>query len=152
MTATLRTQARLKLPRTAKRDVRSQFAALCWRRKGKGIEVCLVTTRRNGNWIIPKGWPMHNATPAGAAAVEAWEEAGLRGTAGETCLGVFTYLKRAGREDLTVAVMVYAIEVTEEAEDWPERRQRKRKWMSPKKASKRVGPPGLKRLIARFAP
>ena len=40
----------------------------------------LISSLGTGRWIIPKGWPMHNTTPAGAAGIEAFEEAGVLGT------------------------------------------------------------------------
>ena len=46
-----------------KTEPRTQFAALCYRREGGKVKVCLVTSRRSKRWILPKGWPMHKETP-----------------------------------------------------------------------------------------
>ncbi|MEO1542762.1 MAG: NUDIX domain-containing protein, partial [Pseudomonadota bacterium] len=79
MSVTEITQQPLTLGSGCKRDVRTQFGALCWRmHKGK-LKVALVTSRRSHRWILPKGWPVDGATPAQAAAREAYEEAGLEG-------------------------------------------------------------------------
>lgn len=59
---------------------RQQYAALCFRYADGGtIEILLVTSRTSGRWIIPRGWPMKRKKPHQAAAIEAWEEAGVRG-------------------------------------------------------------------------
>ncbi len=145
-------QLPLKLPTGSKTEVRTQFAALCYRGKGKTLEICLITSRRTKRWILPKGWPMHKQTPADAAATEAWEEAGLTGNAIDRCLGVYAYVKDLRATITPVIVMVYPVNVTQEHDDWPERAERKRKWLRPKKAAKRLAEPELRRLVRRFDP
>lgn len=145
-------QLPLKLKTGGKTDVRTQFAALCYRGSGDDLEICLVTSRRTKRWILPKGWPMHKQTPAEAAATEAWEEAGLTGTAIDRCLGVYAYVKDLHSVLTPVIVMVYPVEVTEVHDKWPERKQRKRKWFKPKKAAKKLAEPELRRIVKRFDP
>ena len=145
-------QLPLKLKTGKKTDVRTQFAALCYRGEGETLEICLVTSRRSKRWIIPKGWPMHKQTPADAAATEAWEEAGLTGDPIDRCLGVYAYVKTLSTSLMPVIVMVYPVKVTEEHDKWPERKQRKRKWLRPKKAAKRLAEPELRRIVSRFDP
>lgn len=145
-------QLPLKLKEGRKTDVRTQFAALCYRYDGDKLKVCLITSRRTKRWIIPRGWPMHKQTPAEAAATEAWEEAGLTGRSFDRCLGVFAYVKILSKRMMPVIVMVYPLEVLEEHDAWPEHRQRRRKWLSPKKAAKRVAEPELRRIISKFDP
>jgi 8-oxo-dGTP pyrophosphatase MutT (NUDIX family) len=66
---------------------------LPWRiRKGE-VQVCLVTSRGTGRWILPKGWPEKDLSHAEAAAREAWEEAGLKGSADPEPCGEFDALK-----------------------------------------------------------
>lgn len=145
-------QLPLKLKTGGKTDVRTQFAALCYRGDGKDLEICLVTSRRSKRWILPKGWPMHKQTPADAAATEAWEEAGLTGKSIDHCLGVYAYVKTLSESLTPVIVMVYPVEIREEHDVWPERKQRKRKWLRPKKAAKRLAEPELRRIVGRFDP
>lgn len=147
-----RGQLPLKLQAGGKTDVRTQFAALCYRYVDGKLKICIVTSRRSKRWILPKGWPMHKETPANAAATEAWEEAGLKGRAVDRCLGVYAYVKDLTKSLAPVIVMVYPLEVSEVADDWPERKQRKRKWLSPKKAAKRLAEPELRRIVAQFDP
>ena len=56
-----------------------QIGALAYRVRDDILEVCLITSRGGGRWIIPKGWPEPDLTHAEAAGKEAWEEAGLTG-------------------------------------------------------------------------
>ncbi|MGR3484250.1 MAG: NUDIX hydrolase [Paracoccaceae bacterium] len=144
---------RLRLRGARKREVRAQFAALPWRLSAKGkVRVCLITSRRTGRWIVPKGWPMRGRDPTRAVAVEAWEEAGLRGEVAPRALGLFSYDKRMIGPDLPVIAVLYALRVTQAAPDWPERRQRQRRWLSRKKAAALVSDPELAILIRGFAP
>jgi len=145
-------QLPISLRSGSKKDVRSQFAALCYRKKEGKVQVCLVTARKSGRWILPKGWPMDGATPAEAAAVEAWEEAGITGTPVDHCLGVFSSVKPLGATEAPVVVMVYPVKITKEHDRWPERKQRRRKWMNPKKAAKRLTEPELRQIVANFDP
>jgi 8-oxo-dGTP pyrophosphatase MutT (NUDIX family) len=145
-------QLPLKLRRFGKTEVRTQFAALCYRVRDEKVEVCIITSRRTGRWILPKGWPMHKQTPAQAAATEAWEEAGLTGKAFDTCLGVYTYPKHKKKQIFPVITLVYAVKVTQEHSDWPEAHQRRRRWVSLSKAAEKVNEPELKRIIASFKP
>ena len=55
------------------------MAAVCYRLRGGKPEFLLVRTR-NGHWTFPKGGVDRDATPADAAAREAYEEAGVKGS------------------------------------------------------------------------
>jgi len=134
-------------------DVRSQFAALCYRVRDKKIQVLLITSRGTGRWILPKGWPMDGITPAKSAAQEAWEEAGVQGKAVNVCLGLYSYRKVMDDiDDLPCVAMVYPVRVKKLSKDYPEAGQRKRKWVSRKKAAAMVAEPELARILRDFDP
>jgi 8-oxo-dGTP pyrophosphatase MutT (NUDIX family) len=135
-----------------KTDLRTQFAALCYRFKREKLQICLITSRGTGRWILPKGWPMHKQTPAEAAATEAWEEAGLTGKARDASVGTYSYIKLMKDQDLPIMTLVYPLEVKKVHDDWPEKNQRRRKWFSPKKAAKKVDEQELSLLLAAFDP
>ena len=125
-----------------------QVGALCYRHSKKGIRVLLVTSRETRRWIIPKGWPMKRRTPAGAAAREAYEEAGVHGVISQKSVGFFTYRKDMGRGNrIHCTVRVFPMQVTDMLKKFPESRERKLKWFTPKKAAKKVREPELKALI-----
>lgn len=70
-----------------------QVAAVCYRVRGAEIEFLLVQTR-GGRWTFPKGGAEPGLTHAQAAALEAFEEAGVHGRMEETA---FTrYFRRKG--------------------------------------------------------
>jgi len=143
----------VRLSAAGKRDVRTQFAALCWRKRRDDVQVLLVTSRRTGRWVIPKGWPMDGLTPTEAAGQEAWEEAGAEGKVNDTCLGVFTYTKNMeDDDDLPCAVAVFPMKVKKTRSDWPEVEARKRKWFSLKKAASQIHEPELQRILLTFDP
>lgn len=135
-----------------KRDLRTQFAALCYRFKDERLQICLVTSRRSGRWIVPKGWPMDGETPADAAATEAFEEAGLRGQIGNRPIGVFSYYKVLSEDELPCIAVVYPMKVKKMLNNWPERKERSRKWFSRKRAATLVDDPELRAIILSFDP
>ena len=145
-------QMPIKLRTGHKTDVRAQFAALCWRIRNGKVEICLVTTRNTGRWILPRGWPMHKQTPAQAAATEAYEEAGIKGDAIDHCLGVYSYVKPLRTGDAPIVVLVYPVHARTVLSDWPEKGERRRKWLRPKKAAKKIAEPELQRIVANFKP
>ncbi|MEM8576392.1 MAG: NUDIX hydrolase [Pseudomonadota bacterium] len=153
MTAPLIKQLPISVRAREKWDVRTQFGALCWRVVDQKLQVLLITSRGTGRWIIPKGWPMDGQTPADAALQEAWEEAGVRGRADSRPLGLYSYTKIVdGLPDLPCVAMVYAVRVKSLAKSYPEMGQRKRKWVSRKKASSLVAEPELARILRDFDP
>ncbi|WP_420003452.1 NUDIX hydrolase [Arenibacterium sp. LLYu02] len=134
------------------RPVRLQVAALCWREGATGREVLLVTSRGTGRWVIPKGWPMAGKTSAQSAAQEAWEEAGVRkGYFTDVPLGSYHYGKRLDSGAVEpLETLVYAVEVTELRDDFPEADQRNRQWFPPKEAARLVDEPELSAILSRF--
>lgn len=146
-------QLPISLKGAAKREVRSQFAALCFRVRAGKPQVLLITSRRSGRWIIPKGWPMHAKTPGEAALQEAWEEAGVIGKSYSQNLGLFSYNKIVNsKETLPCVALVYPVKVKTLKNEFPEKGQRRRKWFSLKKASRKVTEPELQAIIRSFDP
>lgn len=132
-------------------DVSQQYAALPWR-QAQRFEILLITSRETRRWVIPKGWPMPGKSPAESAAQEAYEEAGVRGQMAVQAMGHYTYSKRLrGRSKKRFRVDVFAMEVTEVLNQWPEAHERARQWLSPEEALALVEEPELAALIRRFA-
>lgn len=135
-----------------KTDLRTQFAALCYRMKNEKVQFCIVTSRRSKRWIVPKGWPMDGETPMDAAATEAFEEAGVRGKVSPRPVGVFSYYKVRSEDELPCMAVVYPLKVKKVLKRWPEDKERTRKWVSRKKAAAMVDDPELGDIILRFQP
>lgn len=96
---------------------------------------------------------MAGKTPGASAAQEAWEEAGVMGVASDKCIGVYAYGKRKdGQDSLPCLAMLHPLEVHSLAKKYPESGQRRRRWVSRKKAAKLVDEPELSRLLRDFNP
>src|SRR5216683_7798083 len=89
-----------------------QVAAVCYRIRGTGIEFLLVRTRK-GRWTFPKGGAESGLTYAQAAALEAFEEAGVHGRIEEASFARYRRGKRANvranaQESATPGTIVHA--------------------------------------------
>lgn len=133
-----------------RKPLQMQVAALCRDTQG---QVLLVTSRDTGRWVLPKGWPMAGRTLAEAASQEAWEEAGVRGSVEEIEIGTYHYAKRQDRGfDIPIKVKVYALQVDELANRYPEDKQRRRVWFEPARAAELVVEAELKGLLRSLTP
>ena len=129
--------------------VGEQIAALPLKWEDDGsVRVLMVTSRDTGRWVMPKGWEMNGKKPWRAAEIEALEEAGAEGHIGEECIGTYRYPKILddGRV-IPCEVRVYPMVVEKLLRDWKERKQRTRKWFTPKAAAKRVDEQELADLL-----
>jgi len=65
--------------------------------------------------------------------------------------GLYTYDKtRKGREALPCVVQVYPLRVERLAKQFPERKERRRRWFAAEKAAKLVAEPELRALLLQF--
>src|ERR1700724_3063036 len=85
----------------------AQVAAVCYRVRSHAIEFLLVQTRK-GRWTFPKGSTEPGLTHAQAAALEAFEEAGVHGRMEEASFA--RYVRRRGdvRRSAAVEISVHA--------------------------------------------
>jgi 8-oxo-dGTP pyrophosphatase MutT (NUDIX family) len=134
-----------------KEPCRLQVAALPWRKAGDGVEIMLITSRDTGRWILPKGWPEGTEDFSEAAAREAGEEAGLSGAIAQREAGRYLYSKvLSSGEEVPCEVLVFPLEVDKVADKWKEKRERKRKWVSPAEAARMLNEPDLCKLVSAF--
>jgi len=131
-----------------------QIAALPYRRDADGVvRVLLITSRDTKRWVVPKGNPIRGLTSHLAAEREAFEEAGITGTASPVALGRFRYVKRRRNGAvITLTVAVFPMEFAEQMQDWPEKGQRECRWFSVAEAADAVDEPDLRALILGFQP
>jgi 8-oxo-dGTP pyrophosphatase MutT (NUDIX family) len=132
---------------------RVQYGALPYRRStGSRAEFMLVTSRETRRWIIPKGWPKKGKSPHRSAAREAFEEAGVLGAVGRRAVGSFSYEKRLKNgASVECEVRVFPLEVKRQSKQWPEKQERRVKWLSASKAAEKVKDPVLSKIIRRLA-
>ncbi len=105
--------------------------------------VCLVTSRRNKRWVIPKGCLEEGMTSGQIALQEAWEEAGLSGVLEPTPVGRYVYEKSGS----TCLVTVFLMRVSAVADVWPEQGQRGRAWVRFEEALAWLKEPGLREVV-----
>jgi 8-oxo-dGTP pyrophosphatase MutT (NUDIX family) len=112
----------------------------------------LITSRETRRWVIPKGWPKKGKSPQYSAAHEAFEEAGVVGAVATRSVGSFSYEKRLKNGALVVcAVRVFALEVSRQSKQWPEKQERVVRWLSAAQAAELVNEPRLGEIIRRMA-
>jgi 8-oxo-dGTP pyrophosphatase MutT (NUDIX family) len=133
-------------------DVLRQAGAIPFRHEGGALRVLLITSRDTGRWVIPKGGVDHGHTPAQAAVIEAFEEAGIKGSLHPSPLGLYTYGKRL-KSGITrpTSVEVYALEFEKQLKKWPERSERPVEWMAVSDAVAAVEEQGLRLLMLRLS-
>jgi 8-oxo-dGTP pyrophosphatase MutT (NUDIX family) len=127
-----------------------QFAALPFRLRDDDLEILLITTRKKRRWSVPKGWPIKRSTPQQTAATEAYEEAGVHGTMGTALIGQFKKRRVRKKRSVLCEVKIYPLRVQYQRGDWPEKYERSRIWVTPRKAIKLIKKPGLRRAIKNF--
>lgn len=126
------------------------MAALCWRAHPV-LEVLLITSLNSKRWIMPKGWPEPDMTAAESAAREAFEEAGVTGKIDELPVGTYHYLKeKKDGSGLPCSVDVFALAVTRQLPDWPEKGARALAWVPLDQAITQVGELGLRQVLKDF--
>ena len=112
----------------------NQSSVVPFRIVDKKFQILLIASLNSGQWIFPKGIIDDGLSAREAGALEAWEEAGVRGKVAEVLLGIYEYKKWGG----ICHVEVFPMKVTEILDDWPESGERKRCWVSLKKARRMV--------------
>jgi 8-oxo-dGTP pyrophosphatase MutT (NUDIX family) len=122
-----------------------QVAAVCYRVGGAGIEFLLVKTRA-GRWTFPKGSVEPGLTHAQAAALEAFEEAGVHGRMAEVSFASYT----REREGQDLVIHAHLCEVLRLVP--PQEAKRNRTWFSAGQAKRRLQqdrPPQDRTALAR---
>ena len=120
-----------------------QSATIPYRTRDGKIEVLLITTRKQGKWIVPKGWIESHLESHASAEKEALEEAGVRGNVSSVSLGCY---RHGGSKDDPI-VEVFLMRVESEKSSWPEQDERERQWVSLDEAYEHVEEEGLKSIL-----
>lgn len=127
----------------------TQSAVIPYRWNAQGmIEILVITSSSKGHWVVPKGIHEPGLSAQDSAAIEAEEEAGVRGRVHDTPIGSYAYDKWGA----TCSVSVYPMAVTKELPDaiWEES-HRQRRWVTPDVAARHIKEQALKAIILDFA-
>ena len=111
----------------------------------------IITSRRTGRWIFPKGQEIDGRTPWEVAAYEAMEEAGVEGEIETTPIGSYRTVKMVGIRRTPIRVDMYPLPVTRQLDDWPEKGKRHRHWVILPEAKRLLSDPRLAELAARLS-
>ena len=114
-----------------------QVAAVCFRVRRRRIEFLLVQTR-GGHWIFPKGSAEPGLTNAQAAALEAFEEAGVHGRIEEASFARYVRRRVVEFRDAPIEITTSAYLCEVSRLDPPPEANRNPSWFSPEKAKRRL--------------
>ncbi|KAJ0973521.1 hypothetical protein J5N97_021480 [Dioscorea zingiberensis] len=97
------------------------------------LEVLMISSPDRHDLVFPKGGWENDESVGEAACREALEEAGVKGIINETILGVWEFRSKSRQNSCTLEGAcrgyMFAMEVTEELEWWPEQSSHKRRWV-----------------------
>ena len=132
----------LRLSQISKMPECEQVAAVCYRERRGDIEFLLVQTRGSGRWIFPKGSAEPGLTHAQAAAIEAFEEAGVHGRIEEASFVHYVGRRPGDRRNAgkftakALTVSAHLCEVLRLTK--PKEANRNRTWFSVEETSQRL--------------
>lgn len=127
-----------------------QYAALPWRGAGEAREYLLVTSRRTGRWVFPKGSAEGCEAAWEAALREAHEEAGVEGEPSGRPLGRYRSLKTSAEAVRHLAVELWPVEIRRLAHEYPERGRRTRRLVGIEEARRLLTQQDMLALLERF--
>ncbi|XP_024933475.3 nudix hydrolase 13, mitochondrial isoform X2 [Ziziphus jujuba] len=104
------------------------------------IQVLMVSSPNRNDLVFPKGGWEDDENVLEAACREALEEAGVKGILRKTPLGIWEFRSKSRQnicsQEGGCKGYMFALEVTEELDTWPEQGNRDRKWVNTKEAFK----------------
>ncbi len=112
------------------------------------VAFLLITSRRTGRWIFPKGALMPGLSLPDVAAREAREEAGVSGAVETASIGSYRDWKTKNLRRMPIEVAMFPLRVDEQHEEWREAGQRHRHWAILAEARRLLGNPQLVDMIA----
>ncbi|XP_073007739.1 nudix hydrolase 12, mitochondrial-like [Typha latifolia] len=102
------------------------------------LEVLMISRPNRDDLVFPKGGWEDDETVDQAACREALEEAGVRGIISKTSLGYWEFRSKSNQNSCSdegaCKGYMFALEVTEELEYWPEQASHGRRWVSVREA------------------
>jgi len=127
-----------------------QSGVLPYRPSGPDLKILIILSRTSGNWIVPKGHLEPGLTARESAEAEALEEAGLLGDVGFRPIGAYTYRRHPSRGAVICRVRLFPMRVTQEVEEYDERGEREKRWVSADEAVDLLAYSGLRRAVSKL--
>lgn len=141
-----RVALRVRVPEAARQSGAVPYTVV----KGQ-VVFLIVTSRRTGRWIFPKGAPIEDFEPWQVAALEALEEAGVEGEVETQPIGSYRTMKTLAIRRAVIEVDMYPLRVTRQLDDWQEKKYRHRHWVILPEAQRLLSEPRLAELAARLS-
>lgn len=120
-----------------------QIGAMPWTIRNGRVHVVLVTSRSTNNWILPKGHAEPDLKDPDTAAMEAFEEAGVRGN-------IWRRFSEIAKIDSGTSLKIYPLKVKRVFTKWPEDDERRRRVVHWKKAVDIVEDEAMRLCIKRL--
>jgi 8-oxo-dGTP pyrophosphatase MutT (NUDIX family) len=136
-------------PRVETPDALRQAGALPYAVVEGQLVFLLITTRKTGRWIFPKGDIEPGMTPWDSAALEALEEAGVTGEISQAPIGSYR-ASTGGSAATLIDVDLYPLRVTEQLDEWREKGQRLRHWVTLEEGKRLLADRSLAQLAQKF--
>ncbi len=137
--------------RMRSRDLLRQVGALPYAMIGDRVAFLIITSRRSGRWIYPKGSIIDGQQPWETAAQEALEEAGVSGNIADAPIGSYRTIKKGSIRRHVAEVDLYPLCVTKQFEKWPEMGARHRHWVLLTEAKRLLSDPVLVELTVKLS-
>ena len=139
----------LRIPTSDRRKLTDPFAlyqssALPYKTTENGVMICLITSRKKQRWVFPKA-SLEGLDPRDTARRAVREKAGLSGQLSPSPIGRYRRLK----DGQICEVLVYGLEVDQQAGEWSETLFRYRKWVEASKAADFLVKPELQDMLGR---
>lgn len=123
---------------------------MAWREVDGVMQVVIVTSRRTGRWVFPKGGIDSGVTEPETALNELYEEAGVIGDVAQSPIGTYRMAKIRPPLIWTIEIALYPIRITQVLSDWLEVGQRERRFVTVEEAGVLLSEPDMSALIRRF--
>jgi 8-oxo-dGTP pyrophosphatase MutT (NUDIX family) len=130
--------------------VERQFGAIPYALVRGQVAFLLITSRRSGRWIFPKGAVIEGLSPRALAAREALQEAGVVGTVEADCIGSYRDWKTRNLMRHPIEVFLFPMRVEQQLDAWQEAGQRYRHWAILPEARRLLENPSLVEMIAKI--
>ncbi|GAV82581.1 NUDIX domain-containing protein [Cephalotus follicularis] len=118
------------------------------------LRVLMISTPNRDDLVFPKGGWEDDETISEAANREALEEAGVTGILSENPLGVWEFRSKSKQNSCSLEGgcrgYMFAMEVVEELDSWPEQSSYNRKWLTPEDAFKLCRYDWMRDALKRF--
>lgn len=135
----------------SRKTLKQLYGVIPYKVEDDSVWVMMVTSQTRKRWIFPNGNIESGETGVQAAAREAFEEAGVKGSIDKKHTIDATIGKSAPDGIEEVAVEFFAMEVLKQADKWPEKDERKRRWITLEKAKSVITDDDFQTVIKNFS-